>query len=108
LTMGYRGAPYWVWTVVLSAAAFGLGCPMACIGLYVAISLVFIIAPVRAQTFSRAILGIMKALKLMPKISETERVALEAGKVWVEKDLFSGRPNFKKLMKETSYPELTE
>ena len=51
---------------------------------------------------------IMKIMKsFLPKISETERVALEAGVVWVEKDLFSGKPDFKKLLQEP-YPELTK
>jgi acyl-CoA dehydrogenase len=43
---------------------------------------------------------------VLPSISDTERTALEAGVVWVEKDLFSGKPNFKKL-KEEPYPSLT-
>ena len=33
----------------------------------------------------------------MPSISATEREALEAGNIWWEKDLFSGRPDWKKL-----------
>jgi acyl-CoA dehydrogenase len=33
-----------------------------------------------------------------PKMSETERVALEAGTVWWDADLFSGRPDFQKLL----------
>lgn len=36
--------------------------------------------------------------KLMPHISETEREALEAGTVWWDAELFSGRPNWKKLL----------
>src|SRR5690606_5470537 len=39
-------------------------------------------------------------------ISETERVALEAGSVWVDGELFSGRPDFERLLNE-SYPDLT-
>ncbi|MEX1099027.1 MAG: acyl-CoA dehydrogenase family protein, partial [Bacteriovoracaceae bacterium] len=45
--------------------------------------------------------------KILPSISDTEKTALEAGSVWVEKDFFSGRPNFKKLKKE-AYPSLNE
>ena len=30
----------------------------------------------------------------MPKISETEKVALEAGSTWVDGQLFSGNPDF--------------
>jgi len=44
--------------------------------------------------------------KLMPHISETEREALEAGTVWWDTELFSGRPNWKKLL-SVSPPTLT-
>ena len=45
--------------------------------------------------------------KIMPKISRTEREALEAGTVWWDKDLFSGKPNWKKLM-DLPYQALTQ
>ncbi len=35
--------------------------------------------------------------KQMPKISATERTAIEAGDTWWEKELFCGRPEWKKL-----------
>jgi acyl-CoA dehydrogenase len=46
------------------------------------------------------------ARKLMPQISETEREALEAGTVWWDAELFSGHPNWKKLL-ATPAPTLT-
>ncbi|MCK9380569.1 MAG: acyl-CoA dehydrogenase [Sulfuritalea sp.] len=36
--------------------------------------------------------------KLLPAMSQTEREALEAGTVWWEGELFSGRPNWQKLL----------
>ncbi len=39
------------------------------------------------------------ARNLMPPMSATEREALEAGSVWWDGDLFSGKPNWKKLLK---------
>ncbi|MDT8386788.1 MAG: acyl-CoA dehydrogenase [Thiogranum sp.] len=39
--------------------------------------------------------------KMMPAVSETEREALEAGSTWWETDLFSGSPDWKKLL---AYP----
>jgi acyl-CoA dehydrogenase len=36
----------------------------------------------------------------MPVISETERVALEAGAVWVDAELFSGKPDWNRVRKE--------
>ena len=32
-------------------------------------------------------------LKLAPKISNTEKIALTSGTVWVDGELFSGKPN---------------
>jgi len=43
---------------------------------------------------------------LIPKISQTEQVALDAGTVWIEKEFFSGRPDFKRIFSEP-YSELT-
>ncbi len=44
---------------------------------------------------------------LLPSMSDTEREALEAGTVWWEGELFSGRPDWQRLM-STPAPELTE
>ena len=35
--------------------------------------------------------------KALPSMSETERAALEAGTVWIEADIFKGRPDFHRL-----------
>lgn len=43
----------------------------------------------------------------VPRISETERQALEAGTVWVDGELFSGRPDFERMLREP-WPSLTE
>src|SRR3990167_3518188 len=43
----------------------------------------------------------------MPSISATEREALEAGNTWWEKELFSGRPEWKKLF-NTPKPTLSD
>jgi acyl-CoA dehydrogenase len=49
----------------------------------------------------------MKSAKILPQISDTERLALEAGDVWIDGDLFGGNPNFKKMLHEP-YGPLTE
>lgn len=41
-----------------------------------------------------------------PRLSATEAAALEAGDVWIEADLFSGRPDLRRLAREP-WPELT-
>ncbi|WP_292977127.1 acyl-CoA dehydrogenase [Nitrosomonas sp.] len=42
--------------------------------------------------------------KLLPKISQTEQEALDAGTVWWEGELFSGKPDWNKLL---AYPKPT-
>ncbi len=49
-----------------------------------------------AMPFTRIIFNAFR--KALPSMSDTERAALEAGTVWIEADLFKGRPNFARLM----------
>ena len=67
------------------------------------ISLIFILValplnlPVlRRRWISAPVLQIFK--KIMPAVSQTEREALEAGTVWWDGELFSGKPRWKKLL----------
>ncbi|MBA3581071.1 MAG: acyl-CoA dehydrogenase [Gammaproteobacteria bacterium] len=53
------------------------------------------ITPLRRQLLSRPAFHILK--KAMPHMSNTEREALEAGSVWFEGELFSGKPNWLRL-----------
>jgi acyl-CoA dehydrogenase len=48
----------------------------------------------------------LQATRLVPRLSATEREALEAGTVWVEGELFSGKPDFARVLHEP-YPQLT-
>jgi acyl-CoA dehydrogenase len=45
--------------------------------------------------------------ELVPSLSPTEREALEAGTVWADTELFSGKPDFTRLLNEP-YPRLSE
>jgi acyl-CoA dehydrogenase len=50
---------------------------------------------------------VLKAFRdVMPSMSQTERDALEAGSVWWDGELFSGRPNWQALL-ETPRPSLS-
>tara|TARA_B110001454_G_scaffold155806_1_gene145103 strand:+ start:10282 stop:12774 length:2493 start_codon:yes stop_codon:yes gene_type:complete len=102
--LGFLGAPLIVWTIGVSAVLWGFGVPAGIVAAYFLISMIFVIPPLRAVLVSSWLIKILA--KIMPVISETERSAIEAGSVWVEKDLFSGNPDFKKLINEP-YPQLT-
>jgi acyl-CoA dehydrogenase len=60
-----------------------------------AIVALFAIAPVRRALITAPILRAFR--KALPTMSETERVALEAGTVWWEADLFRGRPDWSRF-----------
>ncbi len=71
-----------------------------------ALGVLFGVPKVRRATLSKGIMNGMKALGFLPTISETEKTAIEAGTVWVDGELFSGRPDFERLLHE-GYPDLT-
>ncbi|HMI30505.1 MAG TPA: acyl-CoA dehydrogenase [Candidatus Limnocylindrales bacterium] len=49
--------------------------------------------------------AIMKAMaRALPRMGDTERIALEAGTVWWDGELFSGSPDWKKLLDFQSKP----
>lgn len=96
-----------MWSLFILASLWGFAAPMWLMGLVVVVLAIFNIKPLRASLVSSSLMKLLKALDFIPKISPTERTALEAGVVWVEGDLFSGKPDFAKIMQEP-YPELTE
>jgi acyl-CoA dehydrogenase len=106
LAVGYLGSPLIVWTIAVAVILVGFKAPMWLLGVYVIVMAIFNIKPLRAALVTKPVMTLMDKLGFLPKISETERAAIDAGTVWVEKDLFSGKPDFKKLMEE-SYPQLT-
>jgi len=61
--------------------------------------------PLRRALISPHILDIFK--RVLPKISRTERDALEAGTTWWDADLFSGKPDWNKLL-SFPRPHLTD
>jgi acyl-CoA dehydrogenase len=104
--LGYFGAPFALWTVFAGVLLIGFNAPVAVIVVFLIIAAIGNIHPLRRLILSLPVLNLMRAMKLVPKISDTERAALDAGVVWVDAELFSGKPNFKKIMSEP-YPELT-
>jgi acyl-CoA dehydrogenase len=107
LALGFKGAALWIWAVAGFVAIIGLGAPVWLITTYTVLALVFNIKMIRRALLSGPIMKILDALKILPAISETEQTAIDAGTVWVEGELFSGKPDLKRLNSE-KYPELTE
>ena len=103
LLLAYFGLPLWLWTLY-AATVLGI-CQIPLWGwiVFAIVALVFNIPPLRQRLITAYIVKAIAALKLLPKISATEREAIEAGNVWVEGEFFSGKPNFKRLINEP-YP----
>ncbi|PRC93010.1 acyl-CoA dehydrogenase [Solimicrobium silvestre] len=65
--------------------------------LCIALPAVIIAAPaLRRSLISPSILDLFK--RILPAMSDTERDALEAGSIWWDAELFSGNPNWSKLL----------
>jgi len=65
----------------------------------------FAVKPLRRLLISNRLFGLFR--KVMPKLSSTEREALEAGTVWWDAELFSGKPRWRRLLRQPK-PGLTE
>ena len=104
------GLRLWTALAALTLAACTLFTPAHPIALAIAwgvfalIALPFNIAPLRHALFSGPFLKLYQ--RITPQLSETEKVALEAGTVGWEGELFSGRPDWRKLAAQPK-PELS-
>ena len=106
LGLGYTGASLWIWAIAGAAALYGFQAPVWLWAVYGGLALIMNIPALRRLVFSGPIMSLLNALNFLPTISETEQTAIEAGNVWVEGELFSGKPDFKRIMNEP-YPDLT-
>ena len=105
LAIGFLGARLIVWALAGVVILAGFGAPIWLLVAYAVLMAVFLITPIRRALASSIVMKVLGPI--MPAISETERTAIESGSVWVEAELFSGKPDFKKLMHEP-YPSLTD
>ncbi|VAX21901.1 Acyl-CoA dehydrogenase [hydrothermal vent metagenome] len=93
------GLLLFVWTYV-SDSSFVLFIPLWM--LFFAIAVPLNIRSLRKSWITENIYAMFK--EILPSMSATEREALEAGSVWWDGDLFSGDPDWNKLL---SYPKPT-
>ncbi len=76
------GSPHWLWLLVLWLL-FGV---MAAANMH----------ELRREKITRPALDVYR--RMLPSMSDTEREALEAGSVWWDGELFSGMPDWDRLM----------
>ncbi len=108
--LAYFGAALWLWTAATAVAllAYGLVAghtPVLAWIVLLVVGALLNILPLRRALVSSALLRWFR--KLLPPVSETERIALDAGNTWWDADLFSGRPDWNKLLANAA-PTLTD
>ena len=102
----YVGMPMWIYSLILVAAVIFYECSILCQSIVIAILVCLHVPIVRRWLISFPVLFLLKAFNVLPAISQTEKDAIESGSVWMDAELFSGSPDFKKILSEP-YPELT-
>ena len=108
--LAYFRAPAWIWSVAAAAGLVALGfCPASSSVVLTLAWIIFAIlalmlnpGPLRRAGLGAPLLGLFR--RILPQMSSTEKEALEAGTVWWDGDLFSGKPDWKKLH---AYPKPT-
>ena len=105
--LGFTGAPLPAWAGAGATALYGFGVRSKTVwGLYAGLVALFNVPPLRKQ-LSKSVMQAMEALQFLPEISETEQIAIEAGNVWMDAELFSGTPDLKKLNSQP-YEDISE
>ena len=112
LALAYINASGRVWGIGI-AVALGLSWALRALPLalnllatlvFITLAIALAIPKLRRSLISDAVLSAYR--KVMPAMSQTEREAIEAGTVWWDGQLFSGRPDWSKLL-ETPLSALT-
>ncbi len=107
LALAFFAAPLWAWFLALGVLLLGTGAGVLWWVVAVALAVVFLHRPTRVKLITNNLFKFIEKNGLLPKISETEKTALRAGDVWVEGELFSGKPDFKKIF-ANPYPTLSQ
>lgn len=113
LTLFYQQASLSVWTIATALllglqSYFGylsLGSDIVIWTLFIAAAVIFNFKPLRRELITRHLLNLYR--RMMPRLSQTEREAIAAGTVGWEGELFSGNPDWDKLLSIPA-PQLTE
>ena len=109
VALNYFCVPAWGWTLAAAAGLLWLGysgTSMVVLALawiiLVILALLLNPAPLRRSLLGAPLLDVFR--RILPQMSTTEKEALEAGTVWWDGELFSGKPNWNTLH---AYPRPT-
>ncbi len=110
LLLAFRGRGFVAWLAgagvwLVGWRVLGVQHPqvfIACVAVLVVLALVFGWPALRRQLITRWIMPAFA--RVLPRLGATERIALEAGTVWWDGDLFGGMPEWDKLLGFTPRP----
>lgn len=108
--LAYNRASAWWWSACLAAllaclhaAAFVAPATINALWIaFVVVSALTLPTPLRRTLIGVPLLALFR--KILPQVSQTEQEALDAGTVWWDGELFSGNPDWNKLL---AYPKPT-
>lgn len=107
LALGFFSVPFLGWTAWFAVFLILVGAPMWVWIVCAIPAVIFNWHALRVRLVSTPVMRFLKKAGILPVISKTEREALDAGTVWFEGELFSGKPDFERLLEE-GYPDLNE
>src|SRR5258706_2966915 len=110
--LAYLNSPGWIWIAAgavallagLGGGALSMDAFVVLAGISAFCSVVLGLSPLRRVLVSRLLLAWYRGQ--LPAMSQTEQEAIDAGTVWWDGDLFSGRPDWGKLL-AVPRPKLT-
>ncbi|MBU1642708.1 acyl-CoA dehydrogenase [bacterium] len=108
LGLWFNGAKFIIWSAVVLTVIWAWFAPPPLFWIiYLPLNGLLLYRPLRQQFITRYIVAFFQKHHILPHISETEKVALRAGTVWVEGEFFSGKPDFNDLFSKP-YPVLSD
>jgi len=95
----YFGAPLIAWTAAAGVVLWLAGAGVIAWTIFGVLAVLLNVAFVRRAILAAPFLSLFR--RVLPQVSQTEQEALDAGTVWWEGELFTGRPNWNTLL---TYP----
>jgi acyl-CoA dehydrogenase len=104
MVLAYFQAPIVLWTIAAgimtatwaSALQLSMQANAVLVFLFILLAPVACVPAVRRRLFSDHVLAIFR--RILPDMTQTEKDAIDAGTVWWDADLFSGKPDWNKLL----------
>ena len=93
----YQGASLKAFSALLILGLAALGIDQNVLIGIIIVNLIFLTPFLRRNLLTNHLVRLIKKTGMLPNISPTEETALRAGNVWIEGELFSGKPDFSKI-----------